>query len=84
MTPPERDFTLDAARLVDAQASAEPVLGIPADPDVADRMGAFIEDAITLDDLEEDAALQEAMETRSSEGDPITGLVPTRKGGRHG
>ncbi len=42
-----------AARAVDIQATLEPDLGFPVDPDVADYMGAFEESAIGLDDLEE-------------------------------
>ncbi|HML53202.1 MAG TPA: hypothetical protein PKC79_03850 [Solidesulfovibrio magneticus] len=41
-----------AARAVDVQASEYPSLGIPADPEVADFLGAFEEKAIGLDDLD--------------------------------
>lgn len=46
---------LEAARVVDAQASANPDLGIPVDPDVAEHMGAAPEHALSEDDIEEDA-----------------------------
>ena len=50
---------LSAAALAVAQQLAENpvVLGIPIDPDVADFMGAFQEDAIELADVIEDGLL---------------------------
>ena len=42
-----------AARAVDVQASENPTLGIPADPEVADFLGAFEEKAVSLDDLDD-------------------------------
>jgi hypothetical protein len=42
-----------AARAVDVQASMNPDLEFPVDPDVADHMGAFEESAIGPEDLEE-------------------------------
>lgn len=45
---------LVAAQVVDVQASENPSLGIPVDPDVADFMGAFEEGAVSLDDLDEE------------------------------
>jgi hypothetical protein len=44
---------LNAARAVDSQASDNPDIGIPVDPDVAAFMGAFVETALEGD--EEDA-----------------------------
>jgi len=56
----ERDRLLAAARMVDRQASADPAMGVPVDPDVADCMGAFVEDAVTLEDLDDgDEAMRE-------------------------
>ena len=55
----EREALKAAARAVDVQASEYPSLGIPADPEVADFLGAFEEQAIGLDDLDE---LQEGEE----------------------
>ncbi|EHJ48823.1 hypothetical protein DFW101_2819 [Solidesulfovibrio carbinoliphilus subsp. oakridgensis] len=49
----EREILARAARAVDAQASEDPSLGVPVDPDVADFMGAFEEKAVGLDDLDE-------------------------------
>ncbi|AGW12398.1 hypothetical protein [Megalodesulfovibrio gigas] len=49
----ERDRLLAAARMVDRQASADPAMGVPVDPDVADCMGAFVEDAVALEDLDD-------------------------------
>lgn len=46
---------LEAARVVDSQASDNSDIGIPVDPDVADYMGAFEDPAITLEDIEEDS-----------------------------
>lgn len=50
----ERTDYLDAtAEAVERQALANPGLGIPADPDVAAHMGAFMETALTEDDMDE-------------------------------
>lgn len=49
----QKEDLMTAARIVDAQAMENPNLGIPADPEVADFMGAFEEKAVTLADLEE-------------------------------
>ncbi len=49
----ERETLKAAARAVDVQASENPTLGIPADPEVADFLGAFEEKAVSLDDLDE-------------------------------
>lgn len=42
-----------AASAVERQALANPDIGIPADPDVAEYMGAFAEPALTEDDIDE-------------------------------
>ncbi len=47
----ERDYLKAAAEAVERQALENPDLGIPADPDVAEYMGAFEEQAVTLDDV---------------------------------
>lgn len=49
----EKKHLATAARAVDVQASENPSLGIPADPEVADFMGAFEETAVSLDDLDD-------------------------------
>lgn len=48
------DFLKAAAQAVEAQAAENPGLGIPADPDVAEFMGAFEETAIGPDDFGRD------------------------------
>lgn len=48
----EKIYLKAAAKAVDAQASENPNLGIPVDPEVAEFMGAFVEDAISLEDIE--------------------------------
>lgn len=48
----EKEYLTAAARAVDVQASETPNLGIPVDPEVAEFMGAFQEQAVTLDDLD--------------------------------
>lgn len=54
----DKEYLSAAARSVAQQLAENPViLGIPVDPDVADFMGAFTEDAIDLADVIEDALL---------------------------
>ncbi len=49
----EQDYLKAAANAVEAQAAQASGIGIPADPDVAEFMGAFEEGAvIDLDDFE--------------------------------
>lgn len=50
-----KEYLAAAARAAAEQLSADPGLYIPLDPDVADFMGAFNEDAIALADMIEDA-----------------------------
>lgn len=52
-----KEYLAAAARSVAEQIAADPSLYVPLDPDVADFMGAFREDAIVLADLIEDALL---------------------------
>lgn len=53
-----KEYLAAAARLAAEQIAADPALYVPLDPDVADYMGAFSEDAIIiLADLIEDALL---------------------------
>ncbi len=52
-----KEYLAAAARAAAEQLSADPALYIPLDPDVADFMGAFNEDAIALADMIEDALL---------------------------
>ncbi len=47
----ENDYLKAAAAAVERQVLENPDLGIPADPDVAEYMGAFEEQAVTLDDV---------------------------------
>lgn len=49
------DYLRAAADAVERQALENPDLGIPVDPEVADYMGAFEENAVTLDDVLESA-----------------------------
>ena len=50
-----KEYLAAAARAAAEQIITNPGLSVPLDPDVADYMGAFTEDAITLADLIEDA-----------------------------
>lgn len=50
-----KEYLAAAARAAAEQIINNPGLSVPLDPDVADYMGAFTEDAITLADLIEDA-----------------------------
>ncbi len=49
----DKEYLAAAAAIVDAQAAANPDLGIPVDPDVAEFMGAFEEGALSLDDVDD-------------------------------
>ena len=54
----DKEYLAAAARAVAQQLAENPViLGIPIDPDVADFMGAFVEDTVDLADLIEDGLL---------------------------
>ena len=54
----DKEYLAAAARSVAQQLAENPViLSIPIDPDVADFMGAFAEDAVDLADLIEDGLL---------------------------
>lgn len=44
----EHDYLNAAALAVERQATEDPELGIPVDPDVAEFMGAFEEEAVSL------------------------------------
>jgi hypothetical protein len=51
-----REYLQKAAMVVEAQLGTNPELaeiGVPVDPDVADHMGAFEENALVLDDPDE-------------------------------
>ncbi len=61
-----KEYLAAAARAAAEQISNDPGLYIPLDPDVADYMGAFTEDAIVLADLIEDALL-----TINSQGEAV-------------
>lgn len=61
-----KEYLAAAARAAAEQLVADPALYIPLDPDVADYMGAFTEDAIVLADLIEDALL-----TINSQGEAV-------------
>ena len=54
----DKEYLRAAATAIARQLEANPViLSIPIDPDVADYMGAFVEDAIDLADVVEDGLL---------------------------
>lgn len=54
----DKEYLSAAAMAVARQLAENPViLGIPIDPDVADFMGAFVEDALGLADVIEDGLL---------------------------
>ena len=54
----DKEYLAAAARVVAQQLADNPIiLSIPIDPDVADFMGAFREDAIALADVIEDGLL---------------------------
>lgn len=55
--PKDMDLLLAAARAVDRQAMELPGLGVPVDPEVADFMGAFVEDALSPADLDDELLL---------------------------
>ena len=50
----DQEYLKAAAEAVEKQVLENPGLGIPVDPDVAEFMGCFEEDAVTLDDIEDD------------------------------
>lgn len=53
-----KEYLRAAAKVVARQIEENPIiLGIPLDPDVADYMGTFEEEAITLADMVEDGLL---------------------------
>ena len=52
MEDKQKEYLKAAASAVDAQASENVNFGIPVDPEVAEFMGAFEEDAISLEDIE--------------------------------
>ena len=50
----DKEYLLAAANTVSKQATDNPAMLIPVDPEVADFMGAFAEDAISLADIEDE------------------------------
>jgi hypothetical protein len=46
-----KEYSEAAAMAVERQAMDNPAVGIPADPDVAEHMGIFIEDALSEQDV---------------------------------
>lgn len=52
----ESDYLKAAAAAVERQGLENPDLGIPADPDVAEFMGAFEEEAVSLDEVLDSAS----------------------------
>ena len=52
----DKEYLLAAANTVSKQATDNPAMLIPVDPEVADFMGAFAEDAISLADIEDEAS----------------------------
>lgn len=53
---PDKEYLLAAATAVDKQITNNPTMLIPVDPDVADFMGAFEENAISREDIEDEAS----------------------------
>ena len=54
----DKEYLRAAATAIARQIEENPVvLGVPLDPDLADYLGAFTEDAITLADIVEDGLL---------------------------
>jgi hypothetical protein len=53
----EKDYLAAAARTVAEQLADNAALHVPLDPGVADFMGAFREDALSLADVIEDGLL---------------------------
>ena len=53
----DKEYLTAAANMVGGQLAEEPTLALPLAPDVADFMGAFTEDALTLADLVDDTLL---------------------------
>ncbi|MDR2055458.1 MAG: hypothetical protein LBQ10_06270 [Desulfovibrio sp.] len=54
-----REYLQKAAMVVEAQLGTNPELaeiGVPVDPDVADYMGAFEENAFVMDEIQEGGA----------------------------
>ncbi|MBF0482611.1 MAG: hypothetical protein HQK81_13720 [Desulfovibrionaceae bacterium] len=49
----DKDFLESAALAVESQLLQDPSLGIPVDPAVADYMGAFVEAALSPEDVED-------------------------------
>lgn len=48
----DKEYLEAAARAVEAQCLENPALGIPVDPEVAEFMGAFQEQAVSLGELD--------------------------------
>jgi hypothetical protein len=53
----DKEYLAAAAKAVSEQLAENPALPVPLDPDVADFMGAFHEDALSLNDVIEDGLL---------------------------
>lgn len=54
----DKEYLRAAAKVIAQQIEGNVVIyGVPLDPDVADYMGAFLEEAITLADMVEDGLL---------------------------
>ncbi|MDR2076390.1 MAG: hypothetical protein LBP61_05605 [Desulfovibrio sp.] len=54
----DKEYLQSAAKAVERQlADFPPSIGIPVDPDVADQMGTFVEDAISPEDMADDVFL---------------------------
>ncbi len=47
----DKEYLDTAARSVYRQMEDDPLLGIPVDPDVAEHMGAFRDDAMSEEDV---------------------------------
>ncbi|MGI6656301.1 MAG: hypothetical protein ACOX5Z_05680 [Desulfobulbus sp.] len=59
MNTKEKEYLDAAAAIVSRQAEAMPGVGVPVDPDVAEHMGAFEDDSMSLADIQDGASLEE-------------------------
>ena len=64
-----KEYLRAAAKAIAQQIEGDSVIyGVPLDPDVADYLGAFVEEAITLADIVDDGLL-----TVTSSGEVVYG-----------
>jgi len=68
----DKDYLAAAAKAAAEQLADDASLSIPLDPDVADFMGAFQEDALSLADVIEDG-LEDSLFTLNEQGEVAHG-----------